>query len=108
MNSGNHVMLLGDLIIWYYEYLGGIRPLAPGYSKIMLKPYPIKGLDHVNCSYQSVSGLIKSCWKRKGNRFVWDILIPANTTAEVYLPTTKGYKKQTLGSGKHHLTSTLD
>ena len=25
MNSGNHVMLLGDLIIWYYEYLGGIR-----------------------------------------------------------------------------------
>ena len=108
MNSGNHVMLLGDLIIWYYEYLGGIRPLAPGYSKIMLKPYPIKGLNHVNCSYQSVSGLIKSCWKRKGNRFVWDILIPANTTAEVYLPTTKGYKKQTLGSGKHHLTSTLD
>ena len=87
MNSGNHVMLLGDLIIWYYEYLGGIRPLAPGYSKIMLKPYPIKGLDYVNCSYQSVSGLIKSKWKRNGNRFEWEILIPANTTAEVWLPT---------------------
>ncbi|MBR3412570.1 MAG: family 78 glycoside hydrolase catalytic domain [Bacteroidales bacterium] len=108
MNSGNHVMLLGDLIIWYYEYLGGIRPLAPGYSKILLKPYPIKGLDHVNCSYRSASGLIKSCWKRKGKRFEWDILIPANTTAEVYLPTADGYKKQALGSGKHHLTSTLD
>ena len=27
MNSGNHVMLLGDLIIWEYEYLGGIRAL---------------------------------------------------------------------------------
>ena len=104
MNSGNHVMLLGDLIIWYYEYLGGIRPLAPGYSKIMLKPYPIKGLDHVNCSYRSVSGLIESNWHRKGDRFEWDILIPANTTAEVYLPTAKGYKKQTLGSGRHHLT----
>ena len=108
MNSGNHVMLLGDLIIWYYEYLGGIRPLAPGYSKILLKPYPIKGLDHVDCSYQSVSGLIKSCWKRKGNHFEWDILIPANTTAEVWLPTANGYQKQTLPSGKHHLTSSLN
>ena len=107
MNSGNHVMLLGDLIIWYYEYLGGIRPLAPGYSKIMLKPYPIKGLDYVNCSYQSVSGLIKSKWKRNGNRFEWEILIPANTTAEVWLPTAEGYQKQTLGSGKHRLCSTL-
>ncbi len=108
MNSGNHVMLLGDLIIWYYEYLGGIRPLAPGYSKIMLKPYPLKGLDYVNCSYQSVCGLIKSKWKRNGNRFEWEILIPANTTAEVWLPTAEGYQKQTLGSGKHHLRSTLE
>ncbi|MBQ5975928.1 MAG: family 78 glycoside hydrolase catalytic domain [Bacteroidales bacterium] len=108
MNSGNHVMLLGDLIIWYYEYLGGIRPLAPGYSKIMLKPYPIKGLDHANCSYQSVSGLIKSKWKRNSNRFEWEILIPANTTAEVWLPTAEGYQKQTLGSGKHRLRSTLE
>ena len=108
MNSGNHVMLLGDLIIWYYEYLGGIRPLAPGYSKIMLKPYPIKGLDYVNCSYQSVSGLIKSKWKRNGNHFEWEILIPANTTAEVWLPTAEGYQKQTLGSGKHRLRSTLE
>ena len=107
MNSGNHVMLLGDLIIWYYEYLGGIRPLAPGYSKILLKPYPIKGLDHVDCSYRSASGLIISDWKRKGDSFTWDILIPANTTAEVWLPTADGYKKQTLGSGIHHLTSTL-
>ena len=29
MNSGNHVMLLGDLIIWYYEDLAGIKN-APG------------------------------------------------------------------------------
>ena len=107
MNSGNHVMLLGDLIIWYYEYLGGIRALEPGYSKIQLKPYPIEGLDYVNCSYQSVSGLIQSNWRRKGKRFEWDILIPANTTAEVWLPTPKGYEKQILRSGRHHLVSEL-
>ena len=107
MNSGNHVMLLGDLILWEYEYLGGIRALEPGYSKIQLKPYPIEGLDFVNCSYNSVSGRIESHWKREGNHFEWDIVIPANTTAEVCLPTANGYEVKTYGSGKYHLSSEL-
>lgn len=107
MNSGNHVMLLGDLILWEYEYLGGIRPLKPGYSKIMLKPYPIEGLDYVNCDYESVSGRIESHWRREGNQFEWDIIIPANTTAEVCLPTANGYEVRTYGSGSYHLSSKL-
>jgi len=107
MNSGNHVMLLGDLILWEYEYLGGIRALEPGYSKIQLKPYPIEGLDFVNCTYNSVSGRIESHWKRNGNRFEWDITIPANTTAEVCLPTAEGYEVKTYGSGNYHLSSEL-
>ena len=107
MNSGNHVMLLGDLILWEYEYLGGIRALEPGYSKIQLKPYPIEGLDFVSCSYNSVSGRIESHWKREGNRFEWDIVIPANTTAEVCLPTANCYEVKTYGSGSYHLVSEL-
>jgi len=107
MNSGNHVMLLGDLILWEYEYLGGIRALEPGYSKIQLKPYPIEGLDFVNCTYNSVSGRIESNWKREGNHFEWDIVIPANTTAEVCLPTANGYEVKTYGSGEYHLSSEL-
>ena len=107
MNSGNHVMLLGDLILWEYEYLGGIRALEPGYSKIQLKPYPIEGLDFVSCAYESVSGRIESRWKREGNHFEWDIVIPANTTAEVCLPTSDGYEVKTYGSGKYHLPSEL-
>ena len=107
MNSGNHVMLLGDLILWEYEYLGGIRALEPGYNKIQFKPYPIEGLDFVNCAYNSVSGRIESHWKRKGNHFEWDIVIPANTTAEVCLPTANGYEVKTYCSGKYHLSSEL-
>ena len=107
MNSGNHVMLLGDLILWEYEYLGGIRALEPGYSKVQLKPYPIEGLDFVNCAYNSVSGRIESYWKREGNHFEWDIVIPANTTAEVCLPTANGYEMKIYGSGKYHLSSEL-
>lgn len=107
MNSGNHVMLLGDLIIWEYEFLAGINILEAGYSLIELKPYPIEGLDYVNCSYNSVSGRIESNWRRKGNVFEWDILIPPNTTAEVWLPTADGYEMQKLTSGRHHLKSKI-
>ena len=107
MNSGNHVMLLGDLILWEYEYLGGIHALNPGYSTIQLKPYPIEGLDYVNCAYNSVSGRIESNWKRNGDHFEWDIVIPANTTAEVHLPTAQGYEVETYGGGCYHLSSIL-
>ena len=107
MNSANHVMLLGDLILWEYEYLGGIRAIEPGYKKIQLKPYPIEGLDFVNCSYNSVSGLIESNWRRDGNHFEWHITIPANTEAEVWIPTKNGYKVKTLGSGKYQFKQSL-
>lgn len=107
MNSGNHVMLLGDLLVWEYEYLAGIRPLQPGYTQIELKPYPIEGLDHVSATYESVSGTISSAWKRKGNQFEWTFTIPANTTATVSLPTADGYTTQTYGSGTYQLKSTL-
>ena len=101
MNSGNHVMLLGDLILWEYEYLGGIRALEPGYSKIQLKPTIIPGLDYVKCSYESVSGRIESSWSVYKGHYEWNVTIPANTTAEVWIPTRSGYLKQTVGSGFH-------
>ena len=107
MNSGNHVMLLGDLILWDYEYLGGIRALEPGYRRILLKPYPFAGLDSVNCAYESVSGLIESSWRCQDGLFEWDFTIPANTTADVWIPTASGHEVRTYGSGKHHVSSKI-
>ncbi len=101
MNSCNHVMLLGDLILWEYEYLGGIRALEPGYSKIQLKPTIIPGLDFVKCAYESVSGRIESSWSVYKGHYEWNVSIPANTEAEVWIPTGSGYLKQVVGSGFH-------
>ncbi|MDR2756158.1 MAG: glycoside hydrolase family 78 protein, partial [Planctomycetaceae bacterium] len=88
MNSGNHVMLIGDLTIWYYEYLAGIKadPEHPGFEHIIMKPLPIGDLKFVNAEYDSVRGLIKSQWKRDGNKFHWEIEIPPGSTATVYVP----------------------
>ena len=88
MNSGNHVMLLGDLIIWYYEDLAGIKnyPGSVAYKKLLMEPKFPKGLSHVKASYKSVYGDIQSEWHRDGDALSWDITIPANTSAIVRLP----------------------
>ena len=90
MNSQNHVMLLGDLLIWYYENMAGIKsnPETPGFKQIIMKPDFEAGLTYVNASYESIHGLIKSNWKKNKKNLQWNITIPANTSALVYLPTT--------------------
>ncbi|KPK80687.1 MAG: alpha-rhamnosidase [Bacteroides sp. SM23_62_1] len=107
MNSHNHVMLLGDLITWFYENLAGIKtdPANPGFKRIEMKPSLIEGLDFVKASYHSVHGLIKSDWKKDDNRFIWSITIPGNTKAEVYVPAnsensvTEGGKEASSANG---------
>jgi alpha-L-rhamnosidase len=88
MNSGNHVMLLGDLIVWYYEHLAGIKshPDHPGFKQIEMKPSFVEGLESVRASYQSIHGIIKSEWKKNNKELGWNISIPGNTKAWVYLP----------------------
>jgi alpha-L-rhamnosidase len=88
MNSQNHVMLLGDLITWYYENLAGIRsdPVETGFKKIIMKPMPVDRLNMVRASYQSPYGEIKSEWVKDIRGFFWHVSIPANTTAVLYIP----------------------
>jgi len=90
MNSGNHVMLLGDLLIWYYENLAGIKSAtnAPAFKKVIMKPDLVNGLDFVKASYRSLHGEISSDWTKKAGQFTWKISVPANTKALVYMPAT--------------------
>ncbi len=88
MNSGNHLMLVGDLITWFYENLAGIRPdpQHPGFKHIIMRPAPVGGLTFVKASHQSPYGEIVSAWKRDGDRLAWSVTVPVNTTATVYVP----------------------
>lgn len=88
MNSQNHVMMLGDLLIWYYENLAGIRTdkTSVGFKKIIMKPSLPDNLHFVNASYKSMHGLIKSDWNKNDKSFEWTVSIPANTSATVYIP----------------------
>jgi alpha-L-rhamnosidase len=87
-NSRNHVMLIGDLLPWMYEYLAGIRPdpSAPGYRRIVLKPVFVAGLDFVRAWRETTAGRITSQWSRKNGAIVWNVSVPIGGTATVYVP----------------------
>jgi alpha-L-rhamnosidase len=88
MNSGNHVMLVGDLVIWFYEYLAGIAadPEQPGFKHIVMKLHPVGDLTHVKATHRSPYGLIASEWRKQGGKLIWTVEIPANTTATLHVP----------------------
>jgi len=88
MNSGNHVMLVGDLIIWLYENLAGIKsdPAQPGFKHIIMQPRLVGDLKFVKAWHLSPYGRIASEWRRNGSDFDWRITIPPNSTATIYLP----------------------
>ena len=88
MNSRNHVMLLGDLLIWFYEDLAGIKndPSSVGFKKILMEPVFPEKLTYVTASHVSPYGKIESFWKRNGDKLEWNITIPVNTTATIKLP----------------------
>ena len=101
MNSGNHVMLLGDLLTWCYQYLGGLRS-DDAYKHIVLKPaFEIQDCSWTNVSYDSPHGTIKSHWQKTLQHLEWDVTVPCNTTADVCLP--DGTIK-TVGSGTYHFS----
>ncbi len=85
MNSRNH-FALGSVVEWYYGYLGGIRPLEPGFKKALIAPLPPKGLDHVEAGLQTLYGMLSSSWSRTSTGFELEVTIPANTTALVKIP----------------------
>ena len=104
MNSGNHVMLLGDLLPWCFNNLAGIRAdrWKSGYKHIVFQPaFEIQELSNVDASYMSIYGKITSRWTKTPTHLEWDIELPANTTGEVHLPDGR---KEKIGSGKYHFS----
>lgn len=89
MNSGNHVMLVGDLVVWLYQDLAGITPdpVQPGFKNILMKPVPVGDLTFVKASHRSPYGLIESEWHKEGPIFRWHITVPPNSTATIFVPT---------------------
>jgi len=93
MNSFSHYAF-GAVMEWGYRTLAGIDLLEPGYRTVRIRPLiPSAGsnpdrepISWVRADYDSPRGLITSHWRRDGKQLVMEVVIPANTTAEVHVP----------------------
>lgn len=94
--SKNHPMF-GSIGEWFYRSLLGINSAAPGFKKIIIKPQPAGDLTYAKGSYDSPYGAITSDWKIVNGKLNLQVSIPANTSAEVWVPAKYG---KVSGGGK--------
>ena len=102
--SHNHPMF-GSVSEWFYKALAGINS-APGsvaFDKIVIAPQITGDFQWVHGSYNSIRGNITSNWKLDGDTLQIEVRIPANTTAEIWIPSaaaiTEGDKPVELADG---------
>jgi len=81
-----------------FRTLAGIDTADTGYNHILLRPMPPAPASNpdntpihwVKARYDSVNGRIESVWRLENGVFHYDVTVPPNTTASVFLPTTAG------------------
>ncbi len=88
MNSEALLIQTGDLEAWFFRSLAGIDydPEHPGFKNIVMRPRVVPGLTFAKASLESPLGEIVSNWKIDAGRFSWNITVPPNGTATVYVP----------------------
>ena len=129
MNSYNHYSYgaIGD---WMYRRMVGIDTYEDGvgYKHIKIQPHIGGGFSNASATLKTYYGSLSNSWKVEGNNVIMDVEIPANTTANIFIPsddpnkimengkslilmkhesnsnTEKGYSVITVGSGKYQFS----
>ncbi len=84
--SLNHIMF-GEINAWFYKALGGIKPDPenPGFKNVLLKPHFVDGLDQFYAEHDGPYGKIVSSWKKENDKIIYQVTIPANSSATISL-----------------------
>ena len=112
MNSFNH-FALGAVGQWMYEYQLGITSDhldgEAGYKHFVLQPQAGGNYTSLTGSYESNYGTISSTWNAdgKGNMTYYKAVIPANTTATLYLPVNADAENFSEAEGVTFIEKTL-
>ena len=87
ISSNNHLML-GHLMQWFYESLGGIQQNdnSIAFKSLLIKPTIVGDLTFTAANFETPYGDVKTYWSKKDNSFSLKVTIPENTSGLVYLP----------------------
>ncbi|MFB7890596.1 family 78 glycoside hydrolase catalytic domain [Microbacterium sp. NPDC056044] len=75
----------GAVITFLHEYIAGISPAEPGYTKVDIRPHLDERLTWAEGSLETRHGTVSSRWQREGEKFVLTIEIPDGVTGIVHL-----------------------
>lgn len=97
VGSFNHYAY-GAIGNWLYRDVAGLTPGLPGYQRIIIHPHISGQLTAADASYQSDYGPVCSGWTLGSDQLMMNVVIPANTRAEVWIPAADAH--QVLEEGK--------
>jgi alpha-L-rhamnosidase len=86
-NSRIHDTLI-SIGSWFIQGIAGIRidQDSPGFRHFLIRPAVVGDLRWTRASFDSIHGRISVDWKLEGDALRIDLMVPANTTATVYVP----------------------
>ncbi|HEV2067569.1 MAG TPA: family 78 glycoside hydrolase catalytic domain, partial [Thermomicrobiales bacterium] len=87
MNSFNHYSL-GSVGDWMRRSVSGIGqvPGTTGYASLRIRPQVNNELTFAEGQYDSIRGPVRSRWERSDDSLTLQVDVPANVTAEVWIP----------------------
>jgi alpha-L-rhamnosidase len=97
--SYNHPMHSG-FAYFLYAYVGGIKPLTPGFATFEVSPCDYEGIPSATVSHVSPFGEIKVDFKREAGKTVYTVTVPAGSVGYF----RKGDLNEKMGSGVHTIT----
>lgn len=71
---------------WMRQRLAGLRPGAPGYKTVRVKPAIPAGLASAEAEMETIHGRAASRWRIEGGRLRLTAEVPANAGGEVWVP----------------------
>ena len=98
MTSFNHYAL-GAVADWMHKAIGGIRPLEPGYARVLIQPQPGEGISWARTSLKTPHGEVRVAWTSDDGEFRLEATVPAGVAADVVLPDGA---RHTVEGGEHH------
>lgn len=82
----------GAVITFLHEYVAGITPAEPGYTKLNIRPHLDQRLTWAEATLDTRHGTISSRWTRDGQNATLTVSIPDGITGTVHLPNGESHE----------------
>ena len=73
----------GAVCEWLFNSMCGIN--VDGENHFVIFPKPGGSFSYASAEYRSIYGTVKSGWKKENDKYIYEITVPSNCTAEVII-----------------------